>query len=184
MNYVDNVDTDEFSIHDLDAIMKGLGYHGDSLIIYYHFLIPNGDFLFGLRPLGNDQDLLNLAQYVAQHKLIRVFTEHSKSTLLTYFMDPRPVKKVVIEELEEVEQVEVEDNAAVMPTPKNQAVEKVNPGSALVSVSPEYNRIRWWTKDKSRSSCSKRLSMDCEEEVSANPVMGSDFDLGLYQKIL
>ncbi|KAL4559536.1 hypothetical protein LXL04_031677 [Taraxacum kok-saghyz] len=60
VNYVDMVDIDEFSIHDLDAIMRGLRYAVPPYI-YYHFLVPNGDFQFGFRPLGNDADLLNLA---------------------------------------------------------------------------------------------------------------------------
>ena len=96
MNYVDMVDIDEFSIHELDAIMRGLRYG-----MRYHFLVLNGNFQFGPRPLGNDDDLLNLAQYVAKHKLIRVYTEHGESTFLTYYMNPKPVRKVILEKLDE-----------------------------------------------------------------------------------
>ena len=50
------VDIDTFSVHELDAIMKGFRY-GVPPVIYYHFLVPGGDFHFGLKPLGNDDDL-------------------------------------------------------------------------------------------------------------------------------
>nr|KAJ0227597.1 hypothetical protein LSAT_V11C100036920 [Lactuca sativa] len=70
--YVDYVDIDEFSVHELDAIMLDLGYPDprnseftdESPVIYYHFRIPNGDFQFGLRDLGNDQDVINLSKYI------------------------------------------------------------------------------------------------------------------------
>ena len=61
VNYVDMVDIDEFSVHELDAIMKGFRY-GVPPVIYYHFLVPGGDFHFGLRPLGNDEDVANFSQ--------------------------------------------------------------------------------------------------------------------------
>ncbi|CAI9274677.1 unnamed protein product [Lactuca saligna] len=48
VRYVDYVDIDEFSIHELDAIMLDLGYPNPQMIefanespmIYYHFMIP------------------------------------------------------------------------------------------------------------------------------------------------
>ncbi|CAI9259243.1 unnamed protein product [Lactuca saligna] len=60
VTYVDMVDIEEFSIHEMDAIMKGLGYSIPP-VIYYHFRVPKGDMHFGLRALGNDEDVLNLA---------------------------------------------------------------------------------------------------------------------------
>ncbi|XP_052622315.1 uncharacterized protein LOC111885906 [Lactuca sativa] len=109
VRYVDYVDIDEFSVHELDAIMLDLGYPDprnsdfadESPVIYYHFRIPNGDFQFGLRALGNDQDVINLSKYIAHNKLIEVYTEHGKTNLLTYFMSPNAKGKVVIEELPE-----------------------------------------------------------------------------------
>ena len=92
VTYVDMVDIEEFSIHEMDAIMKGLGY-SVLPVIYYHFRVPKGDMHFGLQALGNDDDVLNLAQYVKEHKLIRVYTEHDMTNLLTYFMVPKPIKK-------------------------------------------------------------------------------------------
>ncbi|XP_023764407.2 uncharacterized protein LOC111912905 isoform X3 [Lactuca sativa] len=78
VNYVDMVDIDTFSVHELDAIMKGFRY-GVPPVIYYHFLVPGGDFHFGLKPLGNDDDLRTFAQYVCDHKIMRVYTEHDEN---------------------------------------------------------------------------------------------------------
>ncbi|CAI9265552.1 unnamed protein product [Lactuca saligna] len=94
VRYVDSVDINEFSMHELDAMMLDLGYPDpwnskfadESLIIYYHFRIPNGDFQFGLRALGNDHDVINLSKYIVHNNLIEVYTEHGKTNLLTYFM--------------------------------------------------------------------------------------------------
>ncbi|CAI9298355.1 unnamed protein product [Lactuca saligna] len=59
----------------MDAIMKGLGYSVPP-VIYYHFQVPKGDMYLGLRALRNDDDVANLAKYVKDHKLIRVYTKH------------------------------------------------------------------------------------------------------------
>ncbi|CAI9296420.1 unnamed protein product [Lactuca saligna] len=99
------VDIEEFSIHEMDVIMKGLRYSVPP-VIYYHFRVPKGDMHFGLRALGNDDDALNLVQYVNDHKLIRVYTEHGMNNLLTYFMAPKRVRKVIIEQLEVIEEYE------------------------------------------------------------------------------
>ncbi|KAL4585262.1 hypothetical protein LXL04_009878 [Taraxacum kok-saghyz] len=62
VDYVDFVDMDEFSVHELDYMMQQLCYEVPP-IIYYHFQIPNGDFDFRLRALGNDLDVLTLRSY-------------------------------------------------------------------------------------------------------------------------
>ncbi|KAL4591693.1 hypothetical protein LXL04_004663 [Taraxacum kok-saghyz] len=149
VNYVDIVDIDEFSIHDLDAIMRGL------------------------RRLGNDADLLNLAQYVADHKLIRVYTEHGECTLLTYYMNPKPVRKVTMEQLDEDDEVGTAPVLEqVIETPSKTGALVVSSAlNAIVPISPEYNRTRFWNKENVLSSCSKRLIME-------------EFDIGLYQQIL
>ncbi|CAI9285051.1 unnamed protein product [Lactuca saligna] len=60
VTYIDMVDIEEFSVHEMDAIMKGLGYSVPP-VIYYHFQLPKRDMHFGLRALGNDDDVRNLA---------------------------------------------------------------------------------------------------------------------------
>ncbi|KAJ9543460.1 hypothetical protein OSB04_023167 [Centaurea solstitialis] len=110
VTFVDLVDPDELSVHEFDAIMKYLGYHG-TYMMYYHFLIPNSDLDFGLRAFGCDQDVLNLLQYVSQCKIINFYVEHGSTKLKTYFVSPEP-KRVIIEELhDEPSTDDVEDVA-------------------------------------------------------------------------
>ncbi|KAL4579102.1 hypothetical protein LXL04_015237 [Taraxacum kok-saghyz] len=72
---VDLLDIEDFSVKELDSIMQKLGYTSPP-VIYYHFQIPRCGLEFGLRPLRNGDDILNLAQYIGDNKLIRVYTEH------------------------------------------------------------------------------------------------------------
>ena len=58
VNFVDYVDIDLFSAHDLDEMMEWLGYDGVAKI-YYHFMIPDSDLDFGLKALGNDADVMH-----------------------------------------------------------------------------------------------------------------------------
>nr|KAJ0211905.1 hypothetical protein LSAT_V11C400212900 [Lactuca sativa] len=100
VRYVDYVDIDEFYVHELDAIMLDLGYPDPRMIeLTDESPIPNGEFQFSLRALGNDQDVINLSKFILNNKLIKVYTEHGKTNLLTYFMSPNAKGKVVIEEL-------------------------------------------------------------------------------------
>ena len=75
IRYVDLLDIEDFSVKELDSIMQKLGYTSPP-VIYYHFQIPRCGLEFGLRPLRNGDDILNLAQYIGDNKLIRVYTEH------------------------------------------------------------------------------------------------------------
>lgn len=189
--YVDLVDIDEFSIHEMDAIMKGLGYSVPP-VIYYHFLVPNGDFHFGLRPLGNDDDLRNLAQYVKDHKRIRVYTEHGQTNLLTYFMNPKPMSNVIIQEMDEQEKCT--DGTRTSPvfhdvraTPQIQSRVVCNKTRLALTVSPEFNRKKDWDKIKGMSTCTRKLSMDdavAEQIANDFDNAANDFDIGFYQQIL
>ncbi|KAJ9561129.1 hypothetical protein OSB04_006289 [Centaurea solstitialis] len=59
--FVDLVDTDEFSVYELNAMMKEIGYtDDDDVATFYHFKILGSDLDYGLRALGNDLDVLNL----------------------------------------------------------------------------------------------------------------------------
>nr|KAJ0200449.1 hypothetical protein LSAT_V11C600329540 [Lactuca sativa] len=52
-NYVDLLDIDTFSIHDIDEMMEELGHiDSDQTLLYYHFLRPFGDLDFGLFCFG------------------------------------------------------------------------------------------------------------------------------------
>ncbi|CAI9288766.1 unnamed protein product [Lactuca saligna] len=97
-NYVDLLDIDTFSIHDIDEMMEELGHiDSDETLLYYHFLRPFGDLDFGLFALGSDQDVHHLGTYVANHKVIDVYIEHGKTNLHTYSMSPNPSKVKIVE---------------------------------------------------------------------------------------
>ncbi|GKB58398.1 benzoate carboxyl methyltransferase [Tanacetum coccineum] len=67
---VDELDSDEFSVHEIDSIVEELGNDGHK-VMFYHFLKPDSDLDYGLQPLGSDQDVLFMAKYVEEgHKLI------------------------------------------------------------------------------------------------------------------
>ncbi|CAI9278342.1 unnamed protein product [Lactuca saligna] len=165
VNYVDMVDIDTFSVHELDAIMKGFRY-GVPPVIYYHFLVPGGDFHFGLKPLGNDDDLRTFAQYVCDHKIMRVYTEHGETKLLTYFMNPKPVKKVTIVQMDEIDENDDNENhtAEVQEFPSPPRSSPVE-----VEVQPLHVEVH-----------------DRQKELIANDFMeaATEFDIGLYQKML
>lgn len=57
-----------------------------------------------MKALGNDSDVLNMVQYVAEFKVIEVYIEHWQTSLDTYFT-PNSVSNVVLEEIVEEPQV-------------------------------------------------------------------------------
>nr|GEY43880.1 hypothetical protein [Tanacetum cinerariifolium] len=63
--YVDGLDIDKFSVHELNDVMVELGYVNDDPI-YYHYMIPRIDLEIGLRALGNDLDFIGLAKVVIE----------------------------------------------------------------------------------------------------------------------
>ncbi|CAI9269081.1 unnamed protein product [Lactuca saligna] len=96
LSFFDFVDTDLFSVHDLNDMIREIGYSKDDTM-YYHYRIPNLDLDFRLKALGNDQDVISMAQYVPQNGVINVYVEHGSTRLHTYFMSP---SKAVIEQLD------------------------------------------------------------------------------------
>ncbi|KAK9048149.1 hypothetical protein SSX86_032888 [Deinandra increscens subsp. villosa] len=117
VDFVDMIDADEFSVHELDLMIQMLG-HPKHDLIYYYFKIPSEDLNLGLRPLGNDKDVAELFKYVATNKVISIYTKHG-GTLLdkTYFRPNETFSSVVIEEIVDEgpshvdeEDMEVDDN--------------------------------------------------------------------------
>ncbi|KAI3792815.1 hypothetical protein L2E82_06706 [Cichorium intybus] len=92
-HFINLVDIDTFCVHDIDEIMDNLGYVDEEVTkLYYHFQRPLGDLDFGLFALASDADIRHLATFVAQHKLINVYTEYAETKLHTYSMSPNPSK--------------------------------------------------------------------------------------------
>ncbi|CAI9260747.1 unnamed protein product [Lactuca saligna] len=142
---------DEFSVHELDEVMLKLGYDVPP-VIYYHYQLPNGDLEFGLRALGNDIDVLSLAQYIEHHKIIKVYTEHNETKLLTYFMSPRVKPRVIIEEISDD-----------VPTATVGDQDVPNLELCLVRYeTPEYNSNKRLRLVDGSQSCSKKLCFNLE----------------------
>nr|KAJ0227055.1 hypothetical protein LSAT_V11C100021870 [Lactuca sativa] len=166
VRYFDVVNIDEFSVHELDLMMRELGFDGTE-IMYYHFRLPNEGFDFGLRALGNDDDMRNLSRYVTYNKMIKVYIEHGQMNLLAYFMSPTGPRRVIIEDMD--------NQGPLRPSSPVVAHEVVTPiqidvgegdlGLALTlykSTTPEFSKSKGWKHSKGASSCSRKLNMDWE----------------------
>nr|KAJ0212578.1 hypothetical protein LSAT_V11C400221960 [Lactuca sativa] len=158
--------------------------------------------------LGNDEYAVNFAQYVSEHKVMKVYTEHGETRLFTYFLNSKPVTKVTLVSLDDIlEDVQHIDDAHddqldealvlpnpndilvdVMPTPPNQTKIQGNEIFQVVSLSPEYNKRKVWRKDGRMASCSKKLCLDDigeNEQIAKDFIdVATNFDLRLYQQIL
>nr|KAJ0209994.1 hypothetical protein LSAT_V11C400202550 [Lactuca sativa] len=131
--------------------------------------IPNEDLIFGLRALGNDQDVCNLVKYTGANKVIQVYTEHGTTNLVTYFMSPNKRNGVVIEELNEEDEVAIEPKQRkqkLVHDPQQESCSSSLPlvvyGGESKSLSPEMRRTRNWKPREGTRSCSKRLYMETE----------------------
>ncbi|CAI9302900.1 unnamed protein product [Lactuca saligna] len=155
LDHIDLVDMDEFSVHELDKLMLKLGYEVPP-IIYYHYQLPNGNLEFGLRALGNDIDVLSPAQYIEHHKIIKVYSKHNETKLLTYFMSPRVKPRVIIEEI-----------ADDVPTTIVGDQDVPNLELCLVRYeTTEYNSNRRLRLVEGFQSCSKKLCFNLEHTAT------------------
>nr|GEY18727.1 transposase, mutator type [Tanacetum cinerariifolium] len=76
---VNVVDIDEFCLHDLKDMIVKLGYGVEDLM-YCHFLILSLGLDYGLRSLNVDADVLEMAKYVKDYKIILVPDVNRNST--------------------------------------------------------------------------------------------------------
>ncbi|KAI3505230.1 hypothetical protein L1887_27221 [Cichorium endivia] len=97
VSYFDFVDTDLFSVHDINDMVLELGYQKEQTL-YYHYCIPELSLDYGLMPLGNDQDVHKLVTYVPKHRQISVYIEAGQTRVFTHLRSP---SKLIIEDLEE-----------------------------------------------------------------------------------
>ena len=92
------VDTETFSIHDLDEMVQDLGWT-DRKIMFYNFLEPGKNLDVGLHSLCSDDDIRYLSKFIAEHKVIEVYIEHVVSKVGTYFK-PYQAMGLVLNEIE------------------------------------------------------------------------------------
>lgn len=60
---------------------------------------------FGIGELGNDDDVCIISKYVVANKHIKVYIEHGRTCLLTYFMSPNDSSHMIIRELDESKEI-------------------------------------------------------------------------------
>ncbi|KAI3735953.1 hypothetical protein L6452_15480 [Arctium lappa] len=124
VSYVDLINVDELSVHEIDLMMVKLGYDLEERM-YYNFCIPEHDLDFGLEPLGNDLDILNLIGYTKKWKIIDIYIEHGRTTVRTYERSLSK-RKVVIEEIIDDNSPEMNRTRARANEPENVTLEEVN----------------------------------------------------------
>ncbi|XP_035832583.1 uncharacterized protein LOC118481282 [Helianthus annuus] len=79
-DFINHLDSDRFSVHELDLAMIMLGYEEGS-IMFYHFLIPGESLDSGLRSLACDADVIELLKYVPEHRVVDFYTEHGNTNV-------------------------------------------------------------------------------------------------------
>ncbi|KAL4588010.1 hypothetical protein LXL04_000888 [Taraxacum kok-saghyz] len=95
--YFDFVDIDIFSVHDINEMVRDIGYLTETPL-FYQYCKPNICLDYELMPLGNDQDVLTMTTYIPRHREISVYIETGETTTFIYDKSP---SKVIIEELDE-----------------------------------------------------------------------------------
>nr|GEZ27488.1 hypothetical protein [Tanacetum cinerariifolium] len=101
--YFDCINIDEFLVHELNDMVKKIGFSGKN-IMYYSFLKPNMSLGNGLYALRNDEDVRRMTEYIRLgYKMIDVLIEHDKITVFTYIDDAynTPKHKCLIMEIPE-----------------------------------------------------------------------------------
>lgn len=78
MIYIDKIQIKEFSIHELNEMMQQMKYVKREPMDY-RLCMPEVLLDFGLQPLGNDQDVINLSRYVGNFKEIKIYIEHGQT---------------------------------------------------------------------------------------------------------
>nr|KAJ0200726.1 hypothetical protein LSAT_V11C600299290 [Lactuca sativa] len=156
--YIDVVNIEEFLVHEMDSIMSYLGYVVPP-VIHYQLCLPNEGLDFGLRALSNDDDVHNLSKYDSENKLIKVYTEHGQTTLVTYFMSPNGPRRVIIEEIEKMRN-------HLSPYPILLVLNWWNLKFVRLS------RCRGWKPTKGSLSCSKKLCLDWVDKGGIGVVEG------------
>ncbi|GJT78832.1 mutator type transposase [Tanacetum coccineum] len=110
---VNVVDINEFCLHDLKDMIVKLGY-GVKDLMYYHFLIPSLGLDYGLHSLNVDADVLEMAKYVKDYKIILVYVEHGSSNVDTsIFVTPKKGVAIVVDNHLRKAHIEIDNNPDV-----------------------------------------------------------------------
>ncbi|GJZ64595.1 hypothetical protein Tco_0621016, partial [Tanacetum coccineum] len=110
---VNVVDIDEFCLHDLKDMVVKLGY-GVADLSYYYFLRPRLGLDYGLHPLNVDADVLEMAKYVKDYKIILVYVEHESSNVdSSIFVTPKKGVTIAVDNHLRKAPIEIDSNPDV-----------------------------------------------------------------------
>ncbi|GJW48108.1 mutator type transposase [Tanacetum coccineum] len=86
VNWVDDIDSDIFSIVEVTSMMKELGYQ--NLCMAYYYKKPNTYLDNGLTKLAIDKDAYEMLMYVDKFKVIELYTHHSVNKKHVLIQEP------------------------------------------------------------------------------------------------
>ncbi|GKB62349.1 hypothetical protein Tco_0918535 [Tanacetum coccineum] len=75
VNWVDDIDSDTFSIVEVTSMLQELGYENPCMAYYYKK--PNSELENGLVELVVDKDVYEMLMYVDKFKVIELYTDHT-----------------------------------------------------------------------------------------------------------
>ncbi|KAJ9568363.1 hypothetical protein OSB04_004329 [Centaurea solstitialis] len=169
-HYVELVDTDTFSVHELQDMMHEIGYTTPRPT-YYHFLVPGKDLDNGLHALGSDMDILEFLKFVPKYKVFEIYTEHWVSKLNTYNRSPG-VSNVVIEQLPDEGQPELGTIKRVSKTSKKLLLEW-NVGDSGVDVDAGKEALH-----------TDELPTGVDFDAGKEPLVEDEFPIGVDNSML
>ncbi|GJR12654.1 hypothetical protein Tco_0795306 [Tanacetum coccineum] len=86
VNWVDDIDSDIFSIVEVTSMMKELGY--DNPCMAYYYKKPKKDLDNGLTELDVDKDVCEMLIYVDNFKVIELYTDHFVNKKHAFIEEP------------------------------------------------------------------------------------------------
>nr|GEW12969.1 hypothetical protein [Tanacetum cinerariifolium] len=86
VNWVDDIDSDIFSIVEVTSMMKELGNENPCMAYYYKK--PNTDLDNGLTELVVDKDVCEMLMYIDKFKVIELYTDHFVNKKHVFIQEP------------------------------------------------------------------------------------------------
>ncbi|GJZ28145.1 hypothetical protein Tco_0572792 [Tanacetum coccineum] len=86
VNWVDDIDSNIFSIVEVTSMMKELGYENPCMAYYYKK--PNTELDNGLIELAVDKDVCEMLMYVDKFKVIELYADHSVNKKHVFIQEP------------------------------------------------------------------------------------------------
>ncbi|KAK9053605.1 hypothetical protein SSX86_024679 [Deinandra increscens subsp. villosa] len=142
IDFIDTIDIDLFSIHELDDVMLRLGCTKKGKAIFYHYLEPGKDLDSGLHALANDSDVVALCKLVPENKLIHIYTEHGSTHKFSTSSSVR------VEEIDDDAAVTVNVSSRTKQIPRRLALEFPDQDDVVVNASFHHQFLELGSQDE------------------------------------